>query len=320
MEDGRLARLAGRRRPASKSIRRGRTRSCGGVCVCSRIIFRFLMATSLDQIVAATRRRVADAKRSADLRQLEQRAEQHVPRGFRRALATRGLTGPAVIAELKKASPSRGLIRAHFDPESLARELAAGGAAALSVLTDEEFFQGSLDNLQRASANAKLPCLQKDFIVDEFQLLQARACCADAILLIVAVLSQAELIALGKKSRALGLDVLCEAHNEEELHRAVDAGSDVIGVNNRDLRTFQVDVNTALRLAEIIPQDVISVAESGIENGVDIARLRAAGYQAFLIGESLMKAESPGGALKSLITAAEREEFALSTKGRKLVL
>jgi indole-3-glycerol phosphate synthase len=278
------------------------------------------MATSLDQIVAATRRRVADAKRSADVRRLEQRAEQHVPRGFRRALATRSQTGPAVIAELKKASPSRGLIRANFEPESLAQELAAAGAAALSVLTDEEFFQGSLDNLQRTSANAKLPCLQKDFIVDEFQLLQARACCADAILLIVAVLSQAELIALSKKSRALGLDVLCEAHNEDELHRAVDAGSDVIGVNNRDLRTFKVDVSTALRLAEIIPQDVISVAESGIDNGGDIARLRAAGYQAFLIGESLMKAESPGGALKSLIAEAEREEFALSIKDRKLVL
>jgi indole-3-glycerol phosphate synthase len=182
------------------------------------------------------------------------------------------------------------------------------------VLTDEEFFQGSLDNLQRASASSKLPCLQKDFIVDEFQLLQARASCADAVLLIVAVLSQVELIALSKKSRALGLDVLCEAHNEEELHRALDAGSDVIGVNNRDLRTFKVDVNTALRLAEMIPRDVISVAESGIDKGADIARLRAAGYQAFLIGESLMKAESPGQALKSLIVEAEREGFALSTK------
>ena len=272
------------------------------------------MAASLDQIVAATRRRVADAKRSVDWRQLEQRTEQHVPRGFRQALATKSRTGPAIIAELKKASPSRGLIRANFEPESLARELEAAGAAAMSVLTDEEFFQGSLDNLQRASATTKLPCLQKDFIVDEFQLLQARASCADAVLLIVAVLSQAEAIALSKKSRALGLDVLCEAHNEEELHRALDAGSDVIGVNNRDLRTFKVDVNTALRLAEMIPRDVISVAESGIDKGADIARLRAAGYQAFLIGESLMKAESPGQALKSLIVEAEREGFALSTK------
>ncbi len=271
------------------------------------------MAASLDQIVAATRRRVADTKRSADLRQLEQRAEQHVPRGFRRALAAKSRTGPAVIAELKKASPSRGLIRADFNPNGLAKELETAGAAALSVLTDEEFFQGSLENLQRASASVKLPCLQKDFIVDEFQLLQARAWGADAILLIVAVLSPAELIALSKKSRALGLDVLCEAHNEEELHRAVDAGSDLIGVNNRDLRTFKVDVNTALRLAALIPQDAISVAESGIGNGADIARLRAAGYNAFLIGESLMKTESPGDTLSALLADAEREVSALST-------
>jgi indole-3-glycerol phosphate synthase len=271
------------------------------------------MPTSLDQIVAGTRRRVVDAKRFADLRQLEQRAERHAPRGFRRALAARSGTGPAIIAELKKASPSRGLIRASFNPTSLAEELAAAGAAALSVLTDEEFFQGSLENLQRASASVKLPCLQKDFIVDEFQLLQARAAGADAILLIVAVLSPAELLALSTESRALGLDVLCEAHNEEELGRAVDAGSDLIGVNNRDLRTFEVDVNTALRLAELIPRNVISVAESGINNGADIARLRAAGYKAFLIGESLMKAASPGEALKVLLADADREVSALST-------
>ncbi len=262
------------------------------------------MAASLAQIVAATRRRVADSKPTADLRRLEEAAERHVPRGFRRALTTKSRSGPAIIAELKKASPSRGLIRASFDVETLAGELEASGAAALSVLTDEEFFQGSLDNLRRASARTKIPCLQKDFIVDEFQLLQARAYGADAILLIVAVLSQAELIALAKKSRALGLDVLCEAHNEEELQRAVEAGSDVIGVNNRDLRTFKVDVNTALRLAKLIPENVVSVAESGIDSGADIARLRAAGYQAFLIGESLMKAESPAEALRSLLNQA----------------
>ena len=272
------------------------------------------MAASLDQIVAATRRRVADAKRSADLPRLERTAEQHVPRGFRRALAAESRIGPAIIAELKKASPSRGLIRANFDPQALATELQAAGAAALSVLTDEEFFQGSLDNLRRASASTKLPCLQKDFIVDEFQLLQARACCADAILLIVAVLSQSELIDLAKKSRALELDVLCEAHNEDELQRALDAGSDVIGVNNRDLRTFKVDVNTALPASGSDSQHVISVAESGIDNGADIARLRGAGYKAFLIGESLMKAESPGEALETLLADAERERSALSTR------
>lgn len=221
------------------------------------------MATRLDQIVAATRVRVANTKLSADLRRLELAAERHTPRGFRRALANKTKTGPAIIAELKKASPSRGLIRGNFDPEGLAGDLEAAQAAALSVLTDEEFFQGSLENLRRASSRTKLPCLQKDFIVDEFQLLQARASSADAILLIVAVLSQAELIALAAQGRALKLDVLCEAHNEEELRRAIDAGCDLIGVNNRDLKTFQVDVNTSLRLAEMIPKDVISVAESG---------------------------------------------------------
>jgi indole-3-glycerol phosphate synthase len=272
------------------------------------------MATRLDHIVAATRVRVADSKRTTDLRRLEVAAEQHTPRGFRRALADKSRTGPTIIAELKKASPSRGLIRAKFDPEILARDLEMAGAAALSVLTDEEFFQGSLENLRRASSTTKLPCLQKDFIVDKFQLLQARASNADAILLIVAVLSQAELIALAAKSGALKLDVLCEAHNEEELRRAVDAGCDLIGVNNRDLRTFIVDVNTSLRLAEMIPKNVISVAESGIDSGADIARLRGAGYHAFLIGESLMKTGSPGEALRALQADAEREASALITK------
>jgi indole-3-glycerol phosphate synthase len=262
------------------------------------------MAASFDQIVAATRHRVAVAKRAADLLQLERRAQEHVPRGFRRALAVRNETAVAIIAELKKASPSRGLIRSSFDPRQVARELESAGAAALSVLTDEEFFQGSLENLRCASASTKLPCLRKDFIVDEFQLVEARAYYADAILLIVAGLSQAELTSLARASGALGLDVLCEAHSEEELRRALDAGCNLIGVNNRDLRTFQVDVQTAYRLSAMIPKNVTSVAESGIDNGGDIARLRAAGYQAFLIGESLMRAQSPGEALRMLLAEA----------------
>jgi indole-3-glycerol phosphate synthase len=272
------------------------------------------MVATLDQIVIATRRRVADAKHSANLGQLERKAQEHVPRGFRRALAARNQSGPAIIAELKKASPSRGLIRANFDAEDLAGQLETAGAAALSVLTDEEFFQGSLENLRCASARTKLPCLRKDFIVDEFQLLEARANRADAVLLIVAVLPQAELIALNAQARALGLDVLCEAHDEDELRRAVDAGCDLIGVNNRNLRTFKVDPQTALRLAELIPKNVVSVAESGIDSGADIARLRAAGYRALLIGESLMKAESPGEALRTLLAEAERERSQLSAQ------
>jgi indole-3-glycerol phosphate synthase len=256
------------------------------------------MPASLDQIVAATRRKVAEARRSADLRALERRVEQHTPRGFRAALEKHS---PAIIAELKKASPSRGLIRPDFDPAGLAAELEAAGAAALSVLTDTEFFQGSLQNLQQASDATKLPCLRKDFIVDEFQLLEACASHADAILLIVAALSQAELETLAAKARSYRLDVLCEIHDEQDLGRAIAAGCDLIGVNSRDLRTFAVDLQTAFRLAKLMPKNVLSVAESGIQSGKDIARLSAAGYQAFLIGESLMKAESPGNALRTLL-------------------
>jgi indole-3-glycerol phosphate synthase len=263
------------------------------------------MPASLNEIVAATRRKLAATLRSADRRALEKQAESHAPRGFRRALANRSRSAPAIIAELKKASPSRGLIRADFDPANLAAELEAAGSAALSVLTDAEFFQGSLQNLQQASAAAKMPCLRKDFIVDEFQLLEARANHADAVLLIVAALSQLELETLAKKANAYSLDVLCEVHDEKELERALAAGCDLIGVNSRDLRTFTVDLQTAFRLSQLMPRNALCVAESGIQNGKDIARLRAAGYQAFLIGESLMKAESPGKALRTLISQAD---------------
>ena len=167
----------------------------------SLIIKRFSMAAVLDRIVAATRARVAESKRGADLRELERRAEQHVPRGFRRALAAKSADGVAVIAELKKASPSKGLIRPSFDPAELARELETAGAAALSVLTDEEFFQGSLGNLREASAAVSIPCLRKDFILDEFQMVEARANSADAVLLIVAALSDGELSTLAAAAR-----------------------------------------------------------------------------------------------------------------------
>jgi indole-3-glycerol phosphate synthase len=263
------------------------------------------MPVSLDQIVSSTRRKVAEAKRSTDPQELQRRAEQHVPRGFRRALAEKSRGGVAVIAELKKASPSKGLIRAEFCAEELSRELESAGAAALSVLTDGEFFQGSLENLRLASAAVKIPCLRKDFIVDEFQLLEARANSADAVLLIVAALTNAELNRLAVGARLNGLDVLCEVHDETELQRAVDAGFDLIGVNTRDLRTFHVDAETAFRLAERLPKNVVKVAESGIRSGEDIARLRAAGYHAFLIGESLMRAERPGEALRELVASTE---------------
>jgi indole-3-glycerol phosphate synthase len=262
------------------------------------------MPTTLDQIVAASRRRVASSKPLANRAELAKRAAEHVPRGFAAALRRVSAEGPAVIAELKRASPSRGVFRGSFHVADLACQLAAAGAAALSVLTDEEYFQGSIAYLREASAAADLPCLRKDFIVDEFQLLESRAYHADAVLLIVAALSPAELRRLHAVAREFSLDVLCEVHDENELGTALDLGCDIIGVNNRDLRTFQVDLNTAARLGRNIPPGVLKVAESGIEAGADIRRLRAAGYDAFLIGESLMRAEFPGHALKELLAAA----------------
>jgi indole-3-glycerol phosphate synthase len=182
------------------------------------------------------------------------------------------------------------------------------------VLTDAEFFQGSLDNLRRASTSTNLPCLRKDFIVDEFQLLEARAYGADAVLLIVAALSPRELTGLARRASDNDLDVLCEVHDEAELKIAVDTGCILIGVNNRNLQTFQVDLQTAFRLADSIPQNAFPVAESGIHNGAHIAALRAAGYQGFLIGESLMKAKLPGEALKGLLAEAQRELHAPARK------
>ncbi len=177
------------------------------------------MPTTLDEIVAATRRKLSQARASANhnQRDIELRAQQHMPRGFRKALEAKSKGGPAIIAELKKASPSKGVIRANFDVADLAKQLEAAGASALSVLTDEEFFQGSLENLRIASSVTNLPCLRKDFIVDESQLVEARANSADAILLIVAALSQAELSNLSRRARDMGLDVLCEVHDERRV-------------------------------------------------------------------------------------------------------
>jgi indole-3-glycerol phosphate synthase len=259
----------------------------------------------LADILAATRRRVRECRSGADLRELERRAEVHRPRGFRKALESASHSGPAIIAELKKASPSRGLIRSSFDPAELAQDLEQAGAAALSVLTDEEYFSGSIANLRVASEATHLACLRKDFIIDEFQILEARANFADAVLLITAALSQAELLPLAKRAAEFQLDVLCEVHDEEELGRALEAGFDLIGINSRDLETFKVELETAFRIADMLPHGVIAVAESGIESGADIARLRSAGYDAFLIGETLMRAESPGEALKALLAASK---------------
>ncbi len=264
--------------------------------------------TQLDAILATTRAAVAEAKARVPLAELERRAVLHKPRGWAAALRRAATHTPAVIAEIKKASPSKGLIRADFDVAQIARQYEAGGAAALSVLTDEPYFQGSLRNLEIASETVALPCLRKDFTVDEYQIVEARAHHADAILLIVAALADAELKQFARTVKELALDVLVEVHTAEELTRVLDTlgedGADAIGVNNRDLKTFAVRLETSLDLIPRIPTGIVRVAESGIGTPEDIHRLRTAGFDAFLIGESLMRQPDPGAALSGLLAGA----------------
>ena len=259
------------------------------------------MPTQLDQILAHTLLEVNARKAAAHLPLLERKAAAHTPRGFIQALRSAAASGPAIIAEIKKASPSRGLIRSDFYPATLARTFASAGAAALSILTDEEFFQGSLAYLEQASAAVPIPCLRKDFILDPFQILEARASGADAILLIVSAHTDAALSALRDRACTVGLDVLCETHTREELDRAIALGFTLIGVNSRDLRTFAVRTGIFEELAPHMPKDAVLVAESGIRTAEDIARLRALGYHAFLIGEALMRQPDPAAALATLL-------------------
>ena len=266
------------------------------------------MSTRLDTILASTRRTVAAARELVPVADLERGAAAHRPRGWAAALRRQAAQGPSVIAEIKKASPSKGVIRADFDPEWIARRYKSGGAACLSVLTDEPFFQGSLRNLELASDAVPLPCLRKEFMVDEYQIIEARAHRADSILLIAAALTDDELKRFAARARSLSLDVLVEVHTGDELDRVLDAlgatGADAIGVNNRDLKTFDVSLERSLELIDRIPSAVVRVSESGITTAADIARLRASGFDAFLVGESLMRQADPGAALKDLLTPA----------------
>lgn len=256
----------------------------------------------LPEILDHVRGVVAERKQRASFGTLEQAAARHRPRGFARALRQAAANGPAIIAELKKASPSKGLIRADFHPAMLARQMEEAGAAVLSVLTEERFFQGSLANLRLASEAVSLPCLRKDFMVDPWQMVEARANRADAVLLIVAALQDGELRSLRAEARRCELDVLCEVHDARELDRALSLDCECIGVNSRDLRTFQVSLDRACDLAAMLPATAIRVAESGIGSRADVDRLRSAGYQAFLIGESLMRQPDPGEALTQLLS------------------
>lgn len=262
------------------------------------------MATKLDEILAHTQQQVETRKATADYAALERKAAAHTPRGFIAGLRKAAQIGPAIISEIKKASPSKGLIRQDFHPAQLARMFESAGAAALSVLTDEKFFQGSLQYLEEASETVKIPCLRKDFMLDGFQILEARASGADAILLIVAAHNDVTLIALRDEAQRMNLDVLCEVHDRDELDRAVQLGFDLIGVNSRDLRTFTVHPELFTELAKWKPANTVMVAESSIRTAEDIARYRAAGYEAFLVGEALMRQPDPGAALAMLL---ERE-------------
>lgn len=254
----------------------------------------------LDRIVAARRESVAHRKRVLPEVALKIAVEKKVPppRDFAAALSHHAIN---VIAELKKASPSRGVLRQEYAPAVLAEALEHAGAAALSVLTEEDFFSGSLADLKEASRVTKIPILRKDFIVDPWQLWETRASGADAFLLIAAILSDAALRELLELGRSLKMEPLIEVHTREELDRVIAAGARIIGVNNRDLRDFQVHLETSLTLVESIPEDCIAVSESGLRSHEDLLRLRRAGFDAFLIGEHLMSDPDPAVSMRALI-------------------
>jgi indole-3-glycerol phosphate synthase len=260
----------------------------------------------LDEILRRTRDDLAVRKGQRSLNDIE-KALPRAPtaRSLSRALRPAGAAAGTVtcIAEFKRRSPSAGWIREGAKAQELARAYAASGAAALSVLTDEPFFGGALDDLTTASAATTIPVLRKDFIVDAYQLAEARSAGADAALLIVAALTDDELKALLAVGELYGMELLVEAHDAEEVGRAVRAGATIIGINNRDLRTFTVDRELAARLRPTVPADRIVVAESGVRDAADVARLRAAGIDAMLVGETLMRAEDPGAALRALLAA-----------------
>ncbi len=256
------------------------------------------------RIIEKRRESVAHRKRVLPLVALKIAAEKKAPavRDFSAAITASRVN---VIAELKKSSPSRGVIREQFEPEKLAAELAEAGAAALSVLTEEDFFDGSLTYLKQARAAAEVPVLRKDFIFDSWQIWEARAAGADSFLLITAVLEPELLRELLELGRQLGMEPLVEIHTREELARALGAGARIVGVNARDLTTFNVNLDLALELAGEIPDSCIAVAESGIHSHEDLMRLSEAGFDAFLIGEQLMKHAQPGEELRRLLGVAE---------------
>ena len=263
------------------------------------------MTTVLDRILVATRAEVARRRAATSLASLEAAARtQTPPRGFAAALAATAATGHALIAEIKKASPSKGLIRADFDPPAHARAYEAGGAACLSVLTDTPWFQGDDAYLAAARDACALPALRKDFMVDPWQVAEARAIGADAILIIVAALDDGAMAEIEAAAIGHGMDVLVEVHDEAELERALWLKSRLVGVNNRDLRDFSVDLGRTERLAKLMPEGTQIVAESGLATRADLDRLAAAGIHRFLVGETLMRQADVAAATRSLLTGA----------------
>ena len=261
------------------------------------------MTDVLAKICADKREAVAAKKAAKPLARLEaELKEASPPRGFHAALSRRAGEGRvALICEIKKASPSKGLIREDFEPATLARAYAEGGASCLSVLTDEPYFQGHDDYLKQARAAVDLPVLRKDFMLEPYQIVESRTLGADCILLIMAALTDAQATELEATALDLGMDVLIEAHDAEELERALRLRSPLVGINNRNLKTLQVDLATTLELAKDFPADRLLVGESGIYSPADIAKLRQAGAQAFLIGESLMRQDDVAAATASLL-------------------
>jgi indole-3-glycerol phosphate synthase len=275
---------------------------------------RAASADLLATILAATRRTVEIQEEREPFEALLRRVETRAPSqgGFRRALQRADRIN--VIAECKRRSPSRGVLRGEYDPVAIARSYAAAGAAAISVLTEPAFFDGSLAHLAAVRAAVDIPVLRKDFVVSEYQLLEARVAGADAVLLIVAALQPRELRELLVRADAWGLEALVEVHTLEELSPAVDAGARIIGVNNRNLRTLAVDVHASEGLIERIPKDVVAISESGLRTPADLARLRALGYGAFLIGERFMTAEDPGAELRGLLASCMKTQGTKDTK------
>jgi indole-3-glycerol phosphate synthase len=257
--------------------------------------------TILDEIVDWKRDEVESLKQAVPLVDVQAEiARAPTPRDLVAALRRPGVS---LIAEIKRASPSKGLLRPDLDPAALAREYQANGAAAISVLTDQRFFKGALGHLRAVRQSVRLPVLRKDFILEAYQVYEARAAGADAVLLIVAALSDAALSSLYGLVRRLGMHALVEVHDEAELARALAIGPRIVGVNNRDLRTFEVDLETTARLRELIPEDVVLVAESGVHTPDDVARLRAIGADAMLVGEALVRADDTGAKVRELLGA-----------------